>query len=604
MEPANPTKLADRSRAPGPGRVRSLRTALAAPVRRLLDPGLWPVRRAVGEVLLALVLAVSTAGIESLGDGGPVRSAAVGLAAGLLSPLRRVLPLTVLLAAVVCSAPLDGLAPLVPVAAWSAGRRSTGPGRAVGTFTSAVALGLGLDAFKDSPGLSLSSMVFFTMWLLITIVVPGIVGGYWYQRDALADLLEQYRVQILRERAMVAEQARLRERQRIAQDMHDSLGHQLALISVHTGALEVDRELTGRRRETVAVLREASVTAMHELREVVGLLREGTEPADGAGPGAPAAVSRTRRGVAGVEGLAEASRAAGAAVTLRHTGERRPLPPAADHTAYRVVQEGLTNAHKHAPGAPVAIELRYEPDSLVVEVANGPGPVPAGGGRPEVVSGGQGLTGLGERARLVGGMIHTGPRPDGGFRLAGVLPYTVSESDPAGPSPLREARETRRSPTTFVGPAGDFGEQTRAGSSGEGDPVIDWNDLPKELSKAMSKRSKGCGIAALIILVLVIAAGVGGYFLLKEGDKAMIEPKKYDAIKVGSTEEEVRKQLPQGDTFLTKGLDEGAPPIPAGASCLSLTSTEMGSSWDKSPVFRFCFKDGRLIEKKSFEVKS
>ncbi|MDJ0380770.1 histidine kinase dimerization/phosphoacceptor domain-containing protein [Streptomyces sp. G-G2] len=84
---------------------------------------------------------------------------------------------------------------------------------------------------------------------------------------------------------MVAGQARLRERQRIAQDMHDSLGHQLALISVHTGALEVDPALTERQREAVGVLRQASVSAMHELREVVGILRDGVE--------APAAVEES-----------------------------------------------------------------------------------------------------------------------------------------------------------------------------------------------------------------------------------------------------------------------------------------------------------------------
>lgn len=94
----------------------------------------------------------------------------------------------------------------------------------------------------------------------------------------------------------------------------------------------------------------------------------------------------------------------------------RPLATTADHAAYRVVQEGLTNAHKHAPGASISIGLRYEPDSLVVEVANGPvaEPMPSG-----VASGGQGLTGLAERARLVGGMVHAGPTADGGFRLAG-----------------------------------------------------------------------------------------------------------------------------------------------------------------------------------------
>ncbi len=110
---------------------------------------------------------------------------------------------------------------------------------------------------------------------------------------------------------------------------------------------------------------------------------------------------------------------------------------------YRIVQEGLTNAHKHAPGAPITVELRHEPDSLVVEVANGP--VPAGApAAPPAISGGQGLAGLRERARLVGGMVHSGPAPDGGFRVAGVLPYGDG-SAPAG-----------RKDATSVAPAGDF----------------------------------------------------------------------------------------------------------------------------------------------------
>ncbi|MZE79054.1 two-component sensor histidine kinase, partial [Streptomyces sp. SID5475] len=76
-------------------------------------------------------------------------------------------------------------------------------------------------------------------------------------------------------------------------------------------------------------------------------------------------------------GLVEASRSAGTPVELVCSGEPRDLPPAAGHAAYRIAQEGLTNAHKHAPGAPITVQLRYEPDSLVVEVANGPAAVPA-----------------------------------------------------------------------------------------------------------------------------------------------------------------------------------------------------------------------------------
>ncbi|MEW1672306.1 histidine kinase [Streptomyces noursei] len=569
---------------------------------------MWPVRRIVGESLLAVVFALLGAGFEALGHGGAVRLVAIGLAAGVLSPLRRVLPATVLLVTAAGSVAFDGLAPLVLLVAWSAGRRIDGVGKAMGVFGLVYVMVLGLGILHELPHFSLAYLAFGALGLLVTIVVPGLAGRYWSQRRALTDTLREYNAQLLRERAMIAGQARMRERQRIAQDMHDSLGHQLALIAVHTGALEVDRELTGRQREAVGVLREASVAAMHELREVVGVLRDGTQ-VPGRGEAAPdpagagvADATVSSRGVAGIEGLVAASRGAGVAVELRGSGEARPLSPTGDHAAYRIVQEGLTNAHKHAPGAPITVELRYEPDSLVVEVANGPAHGAADPGR-SVVSGGQGLTGLGERTRLLGGMVYAGPTADGGFRLAGVLPYTSPEG--GGPGPVRGVAAT-----TFVDPTGDFREQSPVGLVGEGDPVIDGIGLPRELVKAMGTNTRrsgiaiGCGVAAVFGLLLVIAVVVGGILLVGETDKAMVEPKQYDAVKVGQSEAEVRGKLPDGDSVLTRDLDKGAPPVPAEAKCLSLHSTEAGSSWSTTPVFRFCFKDGELIEKRSFEVRN
>ncbi|MEU5714872.1 histidine kinase [Streptomyces sp. NPDC020403] len=570
---------------------------------------MWPTGRIVAEALLGLTLALLAAGAGLLAREGVVQAVAVGLAAGLLSPLRRVFPASVLLATT-CFVPFGGFAPLILVVSWSAGRRIDGLGRALGVFGLAYALTLGLTVVTEQPRFSPSLLLLSGLFLLVPLIVPGLAGRYWSQRRTLSDTLHEYNAQLLRERAMIAGQARMLERQRIAQDMHDSLGHQLALIAVHTGALEVDRELAGRQREAVGVLREASVVAMHELRDVVGVLRDGADVSGpgggpeamdvgGGGPGTPS------RGVAGIEGLVDASRRAGTAVELRRSGEERPLAPAADHAAYRVVQEGLTNAHKHAPGATITVGLRYEPDSLVVEIAHGPAAEPVD--RGSVASGGQGLTGLGERARLVGGMVHAGPTADGGFRLAGVLPYTSAEGGLRG-SPSRDAVTTFVTPsdgTTFVAPSDDFRAQNPAGPSGESDPVIEWNGLPKELAKAVSRTKRGNGIAigcGVVAVVVVTAVVVGGVFLVREADKAMIDPKQYDAVKVGQSEEAVRRQLPRGDSFLNTETGDGTPPVPDGASCLTLMSTELGSSWDKEPVFRFCFKDGTLIEKKSFET--
>ena len=568
----------------------------AALWRALSAPGMWPARRIVGESALSLLLMLVAAGFGVLGDRGVVETVGVALGVGLLSVLRRVLPATVLLVSSVGSVTLPGAGPLIVIAAWSAGRRIGGLGRAAGVFALAYGLSLGLSVAWEPTLLSPSLLALSGLWLLVSLIVPGLAGRYWSQRRTLTDTLYEYNAQLIRERAMIAGHARIRERQRIAQDMHDSLGHQLALIAVHTGALEVDQELTGRQREAVGVLRAASVAAMHELRDVVGLLRDGTETPgpDGAEPapdGDGEDSGTPSRGVAGVDSLEDTSRRAGTPVELRRSGEVRPLAPTADHAAYRVVQEGLTNAHKHAPGASITVGLRYEEDSLVVEVTNRPAAEPAPG---SVAHGGQGLTGLEERARLVGGMVHAGRTADGGFRLAGVLPYTSPGVAQA----------------TFVAAPDDFRPQNPAGSFGEMGPVIDGNGLPKELAKAMSRNKRGsgiaigCGVAALIAVLLLAALIVGGVFLFREADEAMIEPKQYDAVTVGQSEAEVRRQLPDGDSFLTSGVEKGAPPVPEGARCLTLLSTEFGSSWDAEPVFRFCFKDGELVEKKSFEVES
>lgn len=112
----------------------------------------------------------------------------------------------------------------------------------------------------------------------------------------------------------------------------------------------------------------------------------------------------------------------------------------------------------------------------------------------------------------------------------------------------------------------------------------------------------GCGVAALIGVVLLIAVVVGVVFLVREADKAMIEPAQYEAVKIGQSERSVRDALPHGDSFMNTGPGAGAPPEPDGSTCLTLLSSEIGSSLDADPVFRFCFKDGKLIEKKSFEA--
>ncbi|MFF7439894.1 histidine kinase [Streptomyces sp. NPDC008122] len=581
--------------------ARELGARAAAWWNWFVMPGRWSRQRITGEVALAVVLALLAAGTEEILGGAGWQLAAVAVGAAVLSLARRRLPAGVLVLTAGLAPFLPGLGPLLIVLGWSSGRYVASAGRALAAFVAAFVLNVGGTLLETWDRQRLLTVAFMaTLYYLGTTLAPGLAHRYWTQRRTLLHALQERNAQLLRERNWVVWQARLRERQRIAQDMHDSLGHQLALIAVHTGALEVDRELGERQREVVGVLRTASVTAMQELREVVGILRDGVTAQDGTAAPAPAGdeTGRASRGTAGIEGLVAAARAAGTSVGLRRLGQERPLAPAADHAAYRIVQEALTNAYKYAPGTPIGVELRYEPDTFVVEVVNGK---PVDGPVKDVVSGGQGLAGLVERARLVGGMCHAGPADGGGFRVAGMLPY--------GAAPIAEA-------APLVDAADDFRQQTTKPLLGDGRPVAvgpaDWTFTERELAMAVRGGRSGstgggiaigCGIAFGAIVLLVVAGGFAFSFLLSSMGDGMIDRAQYEAVKVGMTEKEVRDQLPSGDTIVTTGLDDGGPARPVGADCLVLMSSDMGdTAYDEDPVFRFCFKDGKLIEKKSYTV--
>ncbi|MFG2818587.1 sensor histidine kinase [Kitasatospora sp. NPDC048365] len=522
-------------------------------VRRAL-PGPWDRRARVREGAGALLLALLGAGIEILGTGQPLRAAAVGAATAALYLLRRGLPGPVLVAAALCSAGPGGFVPLLTVAGYSAGRRIVRALPAAAWFLGSLLLVPATAFLIDPDDLPLPGLLGVTVTgFLLLAVLPGVFGRYRAQRHTLLSTLRERNEQLVRERAMIAHQARLRERHRIAQDMHDSLGHQLALLSVHTGALEVDRTLTDRQRETVTVLRRAATGAMRELREVVGLLRDDSVPEAG--------------GVDAVQKLVEASRAAGTAVELRRDGEPHPLAAATGHAAYRIVQEGLTNAHKHAPAAPITVALRWEPDALLVEVVNGPAPQ---GGQPAAVSGGQGLTGLRERARLLGGMVHSGAAPGGGFRLAGVLPYRADG---------RPGAETAEDEDLAQLP-----------------PAL---DPPRRRSPAL-----GCACGALVVVAAVLGVLVWGVVqFIEAAENSTVPLSVYESIEVGQDQAAVDARLPRGSRILTGDLHKLLPDEPPGADCRWFTTdTEVGFSTTQDAV-RFCFRDGVLIDKQHVRGK-
>ncbi|KRB72562.1 hypothetical protein ASE03_22210 [Kitasatospora sp. Root187] len=509
-------------------------------------PGPWGRAALLREGLAALLVGVVSGGLGAVGASGPVPFTVIGLGAAVLFLLRRGLPGLALVGAAIGGGTLGSWLPLLMITSWSAGRRITRARDAVIVFLVSFVLMTAVSLASDLDDMPLPALLGVGVGgFLLLAVLPAVFARYRAQRRTLLAALHERNDQLLRERVMIARQARLRERHRIAQDMHDSLGHQLALISVHTGALEVDRTLTEGQREAVTVLRQAAVGAMRELRGVVGLLRDDAtgEPQEAGGVGE-------------IERLTGASRAAGTEVTLTRTGEIRELTPATGHAAYRIVQESLTNAHKHAPGAPIGVALRYEPDALLVEVVNGAGtPAPTA-----AVSGGQGLTGLRERTRLLGGMLHAGATPDGGYRLAGVLPY-----------------------------------------DGSGGPVTDDDpDLPAAPAERLPRRRPALGCALVVAGVLLSVLGLllwGGVKFFESLDRATLPDSRYDTLQVGQSEAEVRAQLPAGSGFMTSSYRDKGPAAPAGTDCVWFVSDHQSDQFASSRVSRLCFRDGVLVEK-------
>ncbi|MGZ3148061.1 sensor histidine kinase [Lentzea chajnantorensis] len=205
--------------------------------------------------------------------------------------------------------------------------------------------------------------------------------------------------------ALLLEQARADERTRLASEMHDVVTHRLKLVVLHAGALRMAARTDAVRR-AADDLRTAGLKALDELRDLVGVLRAG----------------RTAR-IPDVlpDELSSLVAATGLTVTLTEHGDADTVSPAVRRTMYRVVQESLTNVHKHAPGAETAITVHCGPNSVRAVIRNTP-PATAPGPLPTP---GTGLLGLRGRVEMVGGTLTAGPTSDGGYEVDAVLPAFV-----------------------------------------------------------------------------------------------------------------------------------------------------------------------------------
>ncbi|MFJ9584206.1 sensor histidine kinase [Streptomyces acidicola] len=275
-------------------------------------------------------------------------------------------------------------------------------------------------------GISLALAPLFFWWrpdpelpYLVSVVLTALLGvaitgwGMFVrsQRQLMLSLRDRAR-RAETEAALRAEQAQRLAREAIAREMHDVLAHRLTLLSVHAGALEFRPDAP---RDEVAraagVIRESAHEALQDLREIIGVLRAG-DPDD---------TGRPQPTLVALDTLVAESREAGMKVVLdNRVTESAAVPASVGRTAYRIAQEGLTNARKHAPGAEVTVSVAGAPgDGLTLSVRN---PAPPGD-VPPVPGSGQGLIGLTERATLTGGRLEHSADEDGGFQLRAWLPW-------------------------------------------------------------------------------------------------------------------------------------------------------------------------------------
>ncbi|WP_316769830.1 sensor histidine kinase [Streptomyces sasae] len=277
---------------------------------------------------------------------------------------------------------------------------------------------------------------------------PVLLGLYVGQRRRLmeslrerADSLER-ELQLLAERAEErAEWARGEERTRIAREMHDVVAHRVSLMVVHAAALQaVARKDPEKAVRNAALVGDMGRQALTELREMLGVLRSGESvrrrtassassaavPLAAVGVAAAVAASRVAEEegpwLSELEELIGQSAAAGMAVDLSVEGEVRSYAVQIEQTAYRVVQEALTNVHKHAAGAKTHVRLAHRGVEIAMQVENEPPPEPASAASVGLPSGGNGLVGMRERVLGLGGVFVSGPTDAGGFRVSAVIP--------------------------------------------------------------------------------------------------------------------------------------------------------------------------------------
>lgn len=409
------------------------------------------------DVGLALASALECAfeGVRFARDAGiPVAAGVVfGVLAGSALLVRRQWPIAVVLVSIAITPAqmgyLMGIVGLYTLAA------SELPRRIIGSLAGMSLVGMLIVMFvrvrQDMARGTWDLGDWFVPFAAITTAIgmtapPLLLGLYVGARRRLMESLRERADSLERELMLLAERAEERaewarneERTRIAREMHDVVAHRVSLMVVHAAALQaVARKDPEKAVKNAVLVGDMGRQALTELREMLGVLRSG----DGAGarrgePSVPlvavaAAVAASRVVEEGegpclseLEELIGQSAAAGMVVDLSVEGDVRSYAAEIEQTAYRVVQEALTNVHKHAAGAKTHVRLAHRGSEIAMQVENEP-PPEVGSASARLPSGGNGLVGMKERVAALGGVFVSGPTDAGGFRVSAVIPAVVA----------------------------------------------------------------------------------------------------------------------------------------------------------------------------------
>jgi signal transduction histidine kinase len=326
---------------------------------------------------------------------------------------RRRAPLTVLMTNVVALVILSVMqfgsnvpSQMVLVGAYTVGAHCANRARTIGVVS--IALGVLTVAVVGIPdatsaNLALTGAIYAAAYLF---------GSTVRNRRLYTDQLEERAADLVRERDEEAKRAVADERLRIAQELHDVVAHSMGVIAVQAGVGEhvIDRD-PGEAKKALAAIATTSRSTLTEIRRLLGVLRDNDGAAHAPAPG-----------LGDLPRLVSDLAAAGLPVEVHANGERLELPPGVDLTAYRIVQEGLTNVLKHAGPATACVRVTATPGVLNLEITDD-----GRGVNARATSGGHGLLGMRERVAVYGGTLETGPRTGGGFRVAAQIPYGPTE---------------------------------------------------------------------------------------------------------------------------------------------------------------------------------